>query len=141
MIYGFPDFEGRGVKAALHDHGPVVGADAWDPPASDRELEAVAATLAELVPGAAGSIVDRDVCLYTNTRKADVIADDGDEFIIDRLPGDPRIIVASPCSGHGAKFASAIGEMLADLALDSQATVPPPFRLDQFSGLGSSAWG
>jgi sarcosine oxidase len=95
MIYGFPDFEGRGVKAARHDHGPVVGADDWYPPATDEELEAVGVTLAELVPGAAGSIADRDICLYTNTLKADTIDDGGDEFIIDRLPTDLRLSVAS----------------------------------------------
>ena len=134
LIYGFPDFEGRGVKAARHDHGPTVGADEWDPPATDDELEPVRATLAELVPGAAGPIADRDICLYTNTLKADVRVDDGDEFIIDRLPQDPRIIVASPCSGHGAKFASAIGAMLADMAVDPRITAPEAFRLDRFSG-------
>src|SRR5205085_5945352 len=96
-------------------------------------LEPVAATLAEFLPGAAGPIADRDVCLYTNTLKADVRADNGDEFIIDRLPEDPRIIVASPCSGHGAKFASAIGSMLADLALDANAEPLPAFRLNRFS--------
>ena len=133
MIYGFPDFEGRGIKAAQHDHGPIAGADEWDPPASDDELEPVKATLAELMPGAAGPIADRDICLYTNTLKADLRKDDGNEFIIDRLPQDPRIIVASPCSGHGAKFASAIGSMLADLALDPLVSAPGAFRLDRFS--------
>jgi sarcosine oxidase len=133
MVYGFPDFEGRGVKAARHDHGPVAGADEWHTQPTDRELEAVGATLAEFLPGAAGPIAERDVCLYTNTLKADMRADNGDEFIIDRLPEDPRIIVASPCSGHGAKFASAIGSMLADLALDPNAQPLPAFRLDRFS--------
>ena len=133
MVYGFPNFEGRGVKAGQHDHGRIVGADEWDPPATDAELEVVRATLAELIPGAAGPIVDRDVCLYTNTAKADVGLDAGDEFIIDRLPQDPRIIVASPCSGHGAKFATAIGAMLADLALDPKLQAPHPFRLSRFS--------
>lgn len=133
MVYGFPDFEGRGVKAAQHDHGPAVGADAWDPPASDTELETVSATLAELVPGAAGPLTERDICLYTNTARADVFADDGNEFIIDRLPQDRRIIVASPCSGHGAKFATAVGAMLADMALDPSARPLDPFRLDRFS--------
>jgi sarcosine oxidase len=133
MIYGFPDFEGRGVKAACHDHGPVAGADEWHPPPTDRELEAVSATLAEFLPGAAGPIAERDVCLYTNTLKADARADNGDEFIIDRLPEDPRIIVASPCSGHGAKFASAIGSMLADLAMDAKVQPLEAFRLDRFS--------
>jgi len=133
MVYGFPDFEGRGVKAAQHDHGPVVGADAWDPPASDTELETVSATLAELIPGAAGPLNERDICLYTNTARADVLADDGNEFIIDRLPHDRRVIVASPCSGHGAKFATAIGAMLADMALDPGVRPLDPFRLDRFS--------
>jgi hypothetical protein len=81
-----------------------------------RSWEAVSSTLAEFLPGASGPIADRDVCMYTNTLKADVRTDNGNEFIIDRLPQDPRIIVGSPCSGHGAKFASAIGSMLADLA-------------------------
>jgi sarcosine oxidase len=133
VVYGFPDFEGRGVKAAQHDHGPVVGADAWDPPATDDELEVVGTTLAELLPGAAGPIVDRDICLYTNTLAADLRPDGGNEFIIDRLPDDPRIIVASPCSGHGAKFASAVGAMLADMALDPKAMAPEAFRLDRYS--------
>ena len=137
MVYGFPDFEGRGVKAAQHDHGPIAGADQWEPPATDAELDMVSATLAELIPGAAGAIIDRDICLYTNTAKADVVIDDGNEFIIDRLPLDPRIIVASPCSGHGAKFATAVGAMLADLALDPSVKAPKPFRIDRFSGFAN----
>jgi len=133
FIYGFPDFEGRGVKAARHDHGPRAEPDAWDPPASDAELAPVDATLQSFIPGAAGAIVDRDVCLYTNTLPADVRADGGEEFVVDRLPADPRIIVASPCSGHGAKFASAIGEILASLALEPAFQPDPAFRLDRFS--------
>jgi monomeric sarcosine oxidase len=137
MIYGFPDFEGRGVKAARHDHGAIVGPDEWDPPATDAELEAVSSTLAKLIPGAAGPIIDRDICLYTNTAKADFGADDGNEFIIDRLPQDPRIIVASPCSGHGAKFATAIGPMLADMACEACLRPHKAFRIDRFSSFAS----
>src|SRR4029079_12267319 len=131
MVYGFPDFEGRGVKAALDEHGPIVGPDEWYPPATDGELEAVSSPLAEFLPGASGPIADRDVCMYTNTLKADVRTDNGNELIIDRLPQDPPIIVGSPCSGHGAKFASAIGSMLADLALDAKAQPFSAFRLDR----------
>ena len=40
------------------------------------------------------------------------------DFIIDRLPDAPQIIVASPCSGHGFKFAPVVGEILADLAVE-----------------------
>ena len=39
-----------------------------------------------------------------------------EHFIIDNLPGEERVIVASPCSGHGFKFSSVVGEILADLA-------------------------
>jgi sarcosine oxidase len=133
FIYGFPDFEGRGVKAARHDDGGAVGPDDWGDPATDTELAPVTATLASLIPGAAGPIVGRDVCLYTNTLAADARPDVGEEFILDRLPSDPRIIVASPCSGHGAKFASAIGEILARLATDSAYEADPAFRLDRYS--------
>jgi sarcosine oxidase len=139
FIYGFPDFEGRGVKAARHDHGPPAGPDDWDAPASDPELAPVRETLEAFIPGAAGATAERDVCLYTNTLPADVRADNGEEFIIDRLPQDPRIIVASPCSGHGAKFASAIGEILASLALDPAFQADPAFRLDRFSSFGTGA--
>jgi sarcosine oxidase len=47
-------------------------------------------------------------CIYTMTP-------DGD-FVLDLVPGAPQIVVASPCSGHGFKFAPVIGEILADLA-------------------------
>jgi sarcosine oxidase len=110
----------------------------WAPPASDQELAPVSETLNAFIPGAAGPIVDRDVCLYTNTLAADLRCDNGEEFIIDRLPLDPRIIVASPCSGHGAKFASAIGEMLATLALEPSFRADAAFRLDRFSGFAAA---
>jgi sarcosine oxidase len=133
VIYGFPDFEGRGVKAAAHDHGPVVGPDDWGPAPSDAELAPARAGLEAFVPGAAGPIVARDVCLYTNTARADARPDAGEEFIIDRLPDDPRIAVVSACSGHGAKFAPAIGDIAAGLVLDARFDADPAFRLDRFS--------
>ncbi len=131
-VYGFPDFEQRGVKAAPHNHGLQVGADDWDPPASDLELGTTADALARLIPGAAGPIVERDVCLYTNTLPADRRPDNGEEFIIDRWR-DQRLIVASPCSGHGAKFAPAIGARLARLATDPNYEVEPFFQLSRYA--------
>jgi sarcosine oxidase len=41
------------------------------------------------------------------------------DFILDRLPYAPNILVASPCSGHGFKFAPVVGEILADMATSS----------------------
>jgi sarcosine oxidase len=60
------------------------------------------------VPSLDGKLVASQTCRYTMTP-------DGD-FIVDRLPGARAIIVASPCSGHGFKFAPVLGEILADLA-------------------------
>ena len=132
IVYGFPDFEQRGVKAAPHNHGPVVGPDDWGPPASDAELRTVGEALAALVPDAAGPIIDRDVCLYTNTAPADIRLDAGEEFIIDRWP-ESRLIVCSACSGHGAKFAPAIGQRLARLATDPSYQAEPFFQLSRYS--------
>ena len=132
IVYGFPDFEQRGVKAAPHNHGPVVGPDDWGPQASDAELRSVGEALAALVPDAAGPIIDRDVCLYTNTAPADIRLDAGEEFIIDRWP-ESRLIVCSACSGHGAKFAPAIGQRLARLATDPSYQAEPFFQLSRYS--------
>ena len=132
IVYGFPDFEHRGVKATPHNRGPRVSADDWEPPATDAELLTVSNALSEVIPGAAGAIVERDICLYTNTLPADRRPDAGGEFIIDRWR-DTRLIVASPCSGHGAKFAPAIGQKLARLATDPAYEVETFFQLSRYS--------
>ena len=60
--------------------------------------------------GVRDKLIHADVCLYTVT--------DDDHFVIDRHPASDRIIIASPCSGHGFKHSAAIGETLVQLALD-----------------------
>jgi sarcosine oxidase len=109
--YGIPPHGGAGVKIAKHHHRD----EAADPDRHDRTVRAddealIRDALAEHIPAVNGRMVDAKTCLYTNTP-------DGD-FIIDRLPGAENVIVASPCSGHGFKFAPVIGEILADLALN-----------------------
>lgn len=133
-VYGFPDFEGRGVKAANHVHGREL-AHARDAvqDGRDAELAAVADALRAWVPAAAGRITHKEVCLYTNTLGGDADGSPPEEFILDRLPDDPRVIIASPCSGHGFKFAPAIGEILADMATDEAASPPQAFQLSRFS--------
>src|SRR5262249_54182462 len=101
--------------------------------ARDEDLTAVRAALEAWVPAAAGRPLRREVCLYTNTGIGDVDGSQAEEFILDRLPDDPRVIIASPCSGHGFKFAPAIGEMLAEMASSDAAVAPAAFRLTRFS--------
>jgi len=47
-----------------------------------------------------------------------------EDFLLDHVPGEKNIVVASPCSGHGFKFTSVVGEILADLAIDGQTDLP-----------------
>jgi sarcosine oxidase len=99
---------GDGLKAGIHHEG-----EATDPEHVRREPtaedEAAMRRLVErYMPDAAGTLREARVCLYTNTPDH--------HFVIDVHPDHPQVIVASPCSGHGFKFASVIGEILADLA-------------------------
>jgi sarcosine oxidase len=107
--YGFPPLRSAAIKVAKHHHrDQTVDADAHDRTVSAEDELLIRAALAEHLPAANGKMIKAMTCLYT-------VTPDGD-FIIDRLPRAPQIVVASPCSGHGFKFAPAIGEILADLA-------------------------
>jgi sarcosine oxidase len=107
--YGFPPFGGRGVKVAKHHHrDEAIDPDAYERHVTSEDEALIRAGLADCLPAANGALIDGRTCLYT-------MAPDG-HFIIDRIPGAEQIVVASPCSGHGFKFAPVIGEILADLA-------------------------
>jgi sarcosine oxidase len=109
IFYGFPA-DANGVKVAKHHHlDETVDPDHYDRDVSATDEAAIRIAVKAHLPDADGPLVAAKACLYTMTP-------DGD-FIIDRLPGYPEIIVASPCSGHGFKFAPVIGEILADLAV------------------------
>jgi sarcosine oxidase len=109
IFYGFPA-EADGVKVAKHHHaGEAVDPDHHDRTVSTADEAVIRVALKAHVPDADGRLLAARTCLYTTTP-------DGD-FVLDRLPGCPQIIVASPCSGHGFKFAPVIGEILADLAV------------------------
>jgi sarcosine oxidase len=109
----FPDV-GHGVKAGIHHEGAIIDIDDPRAPASDAEGAEMTALLARYLPQAAGRILDRATCVYTNTPDHD--------FLLDRHPEHPNVIIASPCSGHGFKFSSAIGEILADLATTGETS-------------------
>jgi monomeric sarcosine oxidase len=121
QVYGLPS--GRDVpgapayKVAEHDHGTVTtaaGRSATVDPASRTRVQDY---VREWLPGLDPEPVLERTCLYTTT------ADD--DFLLDRVG---RVVVASPCSGHGAKFAPLIGAMAADLAT-GLAQAEPRFAL------------
>ncbi len=125
--YGFPMLPDSGadlpagLKLALHYPGMEVG----DPALVNRETtlaetNALTEFLQAYLPSGQGEIGSTKICLYTNTP-------DGD-FILDFLPGHGRdVVVGCGFSGHGFKFAAAIGEVLADLALDGHTDMPVGF--------------
>ncbi|MET0599003.1 MAG: N-methyl-L-tryptophan oxidase [Mesorhizobium sp.] len=111
ILYGFPDFRGSGFKCASHLGSRVLAqADDARQDAGPEDERRTRRFLQTYLPEAAGPLLAMKTCIYTMTPD--------ENFILDLLPEDPRIVVASPCSGHGYKFASVIGEVAADLALD-----------------------
>lgn len=108
IAYGFPNL-GHGFKCASHhDSGVLAHADDARQDTGPADEKRMRDFLDAYLPDAAGKLLGMKTCIYTKTPDED--------FVIDRLPSDPRIVVCSACSGHGYKFASVIGEVLADLA-------------------------
>jgi sarcosine oxidase len=82
--------------------------------------------LARTLPALNGDLLQAATCMYTNTP-------DG-HFVIDAHPRHPEVILACGFSGHGFKFASVVGEILAELAADGRTRHPVDlFRLDRFA--------
>ena len=117
--YGFPIFEKPGhVKIGLEIINKVVDPDASreaDPAAVDELSAAVAQTMVGVQPRPA----QVDLCLYTETPTHD--------FLIDRHPEHPQIVIGGGFSGRGFKFAIGFGRLLADLA-----TIPPGSYASEF---------
>ncbi len=119
----FPDV-GDGVKAGIHHEGATIDPDAPREAATEAEGAEMHGLLARYLPQAAGRILDRATCVYTNTPDHD--------FLIDTHPAHSSVIIASPCSGHGFKFSSAIGEILADLVTTGETSFDlGPFALSR----------
>ncbi len=125
VIYGFPmvDGPGGGAKVAREQYVVETTADELDRTVTPDEIEEMYETyVRDRLPALSGRCVKAAACLYTVTPDS--------RFVIDRLPSSPRVIVASPCSGHGFKHSAAIGESLAQLATRGESTIDlSPFAL------------
>ncbi len=123
-FYGFPDY-GPGVKTA--DDGLGVETS---PGRVDRQLDLgkrddLQKWLEAMMPDAGFTYVEGGTCMYTNTPDRD--------FIIGAHPGNPNVLVAAGFSGHGFKFSTLVGKILADLASEGTTDYPlDQFRPDRF---------
>ena len=128
-IYGFPAINGPhgGMKIATEQYEAITTAEAVDRTVTDREKKAMYEDyVAPYIAGVSGRCLRAMSCLYT------VTPDFG--FVIDAHPDSKRVIIVSPCSGHGFKHSPAIGEALADLAIDGATAVDlGGFSLQRFS--------
>jgi sarcosine oxidase len=125
-LYGLPD-QGAGVKLAEHHHGELATPDTLRREVSPDERAAFRALAAPYVSGLAPMPSDVSVCFYTNTPD--------EHFLIDRHPRCSAAYVISACSGHGFKFAPAIGELVAEELSGRVAAELEPFRLRRFGAM------
>jgi sarcosine oxidase len=126
MHYGFPVIGNSGLKIAKHHHlNETVDPDHYNQTLSNEDEAAIRDAIATHLPAANGPLLSAKTCLYTMTS-------DGD-FIVDRMPGEPQIVIASPCSGHGFKFAPVLGAAIADLATVGTTSYDiSRFRINRF---------
>ena len=123
IFYGFPMLGGV-LKCAIHHRGEDTDVDTVRREVSADEVARARERLERLLPDAAGEHTRSAVCVYTNTP-------DGD-FVVDRHPKSARVIVCSPCSGIGFKFAPVIGELVAELVDGEEPAELQDFRIARF---------
>lgn len=125
--YGFPVLDGDpGLKIALHKPGEVITPERLQEEGNEPrpgEIAELRGVLDEYFPGCAGNLAQACTCMYTNSP-------DG-HFMIGNHPGQDRTSIACGLSGHGFKFSSVLGEILADLALEGRTSLPIDFLSPQ----------
>lgn len=124
FFYGFPILDERGVKIAEHRAG-----DPLDDPSivrrevSENDVALIRAFAGRYVNGLDTDTWTANTCIYTMTPDSD--------FILDRHPAHDNVFIAAGFSGHGFKFSSAVGSIMADFC-ERGATEAPV----EFLGLG-----
>lgn len=124
--YGFPRHDVPGFKFGKFNHlGETVDPDEMDRQPRPEDEELLRAYARRHFPEGAGPTMKLATCMFTNTPD--------EHFILDGLPDRPQITVGAGFSGHGFKFASVVGEVLADLAVDGETDYDIDlFRLSRF---------
>jgi len=123
-FYSIPAHDGPtgGVKAAFfRADGKPADPEMIDREVHDEEVEFIRSYLARYVPDLDGDFLYAKTCMYTNTPD--------EHFVISTHPNYPQVAIAAGFSGHGYKFCSVVGEILADLVTQGETYHP----IDLFS--------
>jgi sarcosine oxidase len=116
-FYGFPVYGVPGFKIGRYHHRQ----ERVDPDHMDRKLysaedeEVLRAGIRRYFPDADGPTMSMKTCLFTNSPD--------EHFILDLHPDFPHVAIAAGFSGHGFKFCSVIGEIMADLILEGTTSL------------------
>jgi monomeric sarcosine oxidase len=109
LFYGFPaSLEPRGVKVALHRHGAATTPESVDRLVNEDDRAPLTEYCSRRLPGLSAEVLFEKVCLYANSPDED--------FIVDHVPGEPRIVLFAGDSGHAFKFSVLLGRILASMA-------------------------
>ena len=132
--YGFPAFDGPngGVKVALYraPFSTSCSPENIDRNVNPSEIELMRDTITPLIPALNGRCLNAVTCMYTNTPDKN--------FVLALHPLHPQVAIGCGFSGHGFKFASVIGEVLADLAVKGTSGFDINFlRINRFRSAGN----
>ncbi len=122
LFYGFPAIDEMGVKVAEHSGGETITDPLTDPrPLEEQDLARVRDFVREQLTGIERSarLTQHEVCFYTMSPD--------EQFIIDTHPRHKNVVFSAGLSGHGFKFTSVLGEVMADLALSGTSPLPIGF--------------
>lgn len=124
--YGLPVYGVPGLKVGRYHHlEESIHPDTMDREPNQRDEETLRVLLRRYFPKADGPTMALKTCIFTNTTD--------EHFVIDLHPEAPQVVLATGFSGHGFKFCSVMGEVLADLAQDGSSQHDLSlFRLDRF---------
>jgi sarcosine oxidase len=113
-FYGFPAQGAgqEGVKIAFFYKGVACTPETIDRQIYDDEVQQMRDCIADRIPALNSRCLKAVTCMYTCTPDH--------HFVVGQHPQHENVIIASPCSGHGYKFASVMGEILADLAIEGK---------------------
>jgi len=112
-------FYGIGVKAGMHSAPTRCTPETIDRTIRDADVSELRGHLQNFIPDLNGPLDRAVTCMYTLTPDQ--------HFVVGLHPRHPQVSIAAGFSGHGFKFTSVIGEILADLAIHGHTAQPIRF--------------